>query len=455
MRGSAFIAFFGLAIAVSGSLVGCGDDSEDDDDDNDAPKVVKSGPGESCVTTDNCAEGLACFGNVCQDDPSGTGGTDGTGGRPSGGSGGTAPTSLGTEGESCTRRADCQSPLGCYNQRCARTDSGEGGGGNVPTQGGRGETCVVSSDCESPLACLPGGAGNAGPVGFTGICTDADTDLAPTGNVCGAECLEAEDCCQIPVELHATIGVKTCADLTDVLDGVTCNSSATVQNQARCLVADAYCEGCNEDTWECTAGRCIYNAECTADGLVPNGCPTFSRAGFALNATCDVGESDRCQPAAVDPLCDVDADCDTLAVTDDPGDTCNAGECTCFQSACLRRCDSDLDCRVGFICDTGDDVCVPDDACTSDLTCQSLMGDIRAACVDGACTMPCEVDLDCNPTGLVDGEFTRLCNADGQCEDIGCTQDLDCAGTLNGVKLFCTAAEDAAGARAAQSAITD
>jgi hypothetical protein len=454
MRGSAFIAFFGLAIAISGSLVGCGDDDGDDDDKGDAPaKVVKSGEGESCIRTDDCADGLACFGNVCQDAPNGTGGT-GTGGSSTGGRGGTGTTTLGGEGESCTRRADCAQNLSCFNQRCT-SGTGEGGGGNTPTRGTRGETCVVSSDCETPFLCLPGGTGTSGPYGFTGVCSDADTEIDPTGNVCGAECREAVDCCQIPVELHATIGVKTCADLADVLDGVTCNSSATAQNQARCLVDQAFCDGCGEDTWECTAGRCIYNAECTADGLVPSGCPTFSRAGFALNATCDVGESDRCQPAAVDPLCEADADCDTLAVSDDLGDTCNAGECTCFQAMCLRRCDSDLDCRVGFICDDGDDVCVPDDACTSHLTCQSLMGDIRAACMDGACTMPCEVDLDCNPTGLVEGEFTRLCNENNQCEDIGCTQDLDCGGTVNGVKLFCTTPEAAAGARAAQSAITD
>jgi hypothetical protein len=273
--------------------------------------------------------------------------------------------------------------------------------------------------------------------------------------VCGAECTEPADCCQIPVELHVTIGVKTCADLADVLDGVTCNTSATVQNQQRCLVNEAYCEGCGSSTWDCNAGRCIYNAECTADGLVPGGCPTVSRAGFMLNSTCDVGESDRCQPAATEPLCDVDADCDTLMVTDDPGDTCNAGECTCFeQSACLRRCDSPLDCRVGFTCDAGDDVCVPEGACTTHLTCQRSSGDIRAMCVDGACTLPCETDLDCND-GLVDGDFDNVCNADHMCVPIGCTQDLDCPGTVNNVKLFCTAPEAAAGARAAQSAITD
>jgi len=453
MRGSAFIAFFGIAVAISGSLIGCGDD--DGDEDTAAPKVTKSKAGESCLNTNDCDKGLACFSNVCLEAPSGTGGSDGTGGSTAtGGKGGSTTTTLGTEGESCTRRADCAPPLGCFNQRCANAGSGEGGGGNVPTRGERGETCVLSSDCEASLVCLPNGGGIGPGAGSVGVCTDANTDIQPTGNVCGAECREAADCCQIPVELHATIGVKTCTDLADVLDGVTCNSSATAQNQARCLVNEAFCEGCGARTWQCNAGRCNYNAECTADGLVPGGCPTFSRAGFPLVSLCDVGESDRCQPAMVDPLCDVDADCDGLMVTDDPADTCNAGECTCFQSACLRRCDSSLDCRVGYECDTGDDVCVPEGACTSDLTCQRQAGDIRAVCVDGGCSIPCVVDLDCN-VGLVEGGFQRVCNADNMCEAIGCTQDNDCPGTVNNVKLFCTTPEAAAGARAAQSAITD
>jgi len=445
MRGSTFIAFFGIAAVISGALVGCGDDDGDDDLEP-ANVPTKSNEGESCVTTNDCATGLACYSNVCLPGANGTGGSTSTGGT-----GGTSNPTLGGVGESCTRRADCSPGLGCYSQRCAETDTGEGGGGNIPvTQGSRGETCVLSSDCTSPLVCLPGGSDDN-----VGVCSDVDTGIVPTGKVCGAECTQPEDCCQIPVELQATIGVKTCTELADVLSTVTCNSSATEQDQARCLVDDAFCAGCGADTWDCTAGRCSYAATCTADGLRPGGCPTVSRSGFDLNPSCDIGESDLCQPPAVDPLCTTPADCDGLPVSDDEDDTCNAGECICFQSQCLRPCNSSLDCRVGFVCDAGDDVCIPEDACTSDLTCQQADRDIRSACVDGICTMPCETDLDCSPSGLTNGGLNEVCNAENMCVPIGCAGDSDCPGTPEGVKLFCTTPADAAAARGAQSAITD
>jgi len=444
MRGSAFIAFFGIATALSGALVGCGDDSEEEAA---APaKIAKSGEGETCTRSDDCDKGLACFGNVCLQEPSGTGGTDGTGGSATGGKGGTSPT-LGGEGESCTKRSDCNTGLSCFNQRCT-SGTGEGGGGNTPTQGARGETCVLSSDCEAPLICLP----DVGTRSI-GVCTDAESDITPSGMVCGAECIEPADCCGIPVELQASIGVKSCTDLADVLDGVTCSATTTGQNATRCFVDEAYCSGCGTTNWDCTAGVCNYKAVCSASGLLFEGCPTYSRIGRPLIGTCDTADTERCQAHAVDPVCTVDDDCDTLAVSDDPADTCNAGECTCFAQTCLRRCDSDLDCRVGYMCDTGDDVCVPEDACSSDVTCQERTGDIRAACLQNTCTRPCQFDLDCN--ALTGGLFRSVCNA-GMCESIGCNDETDCASPyMNGTKTFCTRPEAAAGARAAQSAITD
>jgi hypothetical protein len=446
MRGSAFIAFFGIAIAISGSLVGCGDDESSDDDDDAPAKVTKSGSGESCVTTNDCAEGLACYGNVCQDAPNGTGGTDGTGGSSTGG-GGTAPTTLGGEGESCTRRADCRSPLGCYNQRCASAGSGEGGGGNVPTRGQRGETCLVSSDCEEELICLPGAA-----LSGVGICTIGDADTTPSGMAClNHECRDAEDCCELPINLHASLGVTSCAELADTLGTAACNSSTPTALQPLCMAQAAYCD-CAADAWECQNGFCAYTAECSASGMVPNGCPTSSRTGRALFATCDLGETDLCQPAVVDPPCVMDDDCDGLAVADDLADTCGGGECTCYESMCLRRCDEDLDCAVGFVCDTGDDICVPADACTSDERCQATLRDVRAVCADAVCSIPCVTDIDCNAT--LTGAFTQVCDTDGMCKPLGCTEDDQCPAAANGARTFCTE-PPAGGAPIGSSAITD
>jgi hypothetical protein len=147
-----------------------------------------------------------------------------------------------------------------------------------------------------------------------------------------------------------------------------------------------------------------------------------------------------------------DDDCEAIAVSDDPTDTCVADECTCFQGGCYRRCSEDLDCRATRQCDTGASVCVPVEGCASDLNCQVTLGDVRATCVGGECTLPCEIDLDCNP--LTGGSFQRVCH-EGMCQALGCANDDECPGAPMGVRLFCTAAADAPGGTSAESAITE
>jgi hypothetical protein len=449
MRGSAFIAFFGLATAVSGTLIGCGDDEEAPA----AAKITKSGANESCTRTDDCAKGLSCVSNICTDSGGGTGGTDNTGGSSGTGKGGSTSSPLGGEGETCSRRADCQTNFGCFNGRCAVTETGEGGGPSTGgTIGGIGETCQLSADCEEGLLCMPG-------IAFVGVCTPADTGIEPTGNVCGAECVTAEDCCELPIELHATLTAKSCTEIDDLLTGVNCATTAVALQDALCLARDVYCT-CDPQPWECTAaGRCSYVATCTASGAVPGGCPSFTRTGAGLVTTCNA-DTDNCEPDTVAPPCTAAADCVNQAVSDDPTDTCVAGECVCFQNACYRRCAENIDCPAAFRCDAAPDVCVPEDSCTEDLTCQTLSGDYRATCVAGVCTRPCEVDRDCNPAGLINGGFQQVCNADNQCEALGCSGDIDCPGTSPTVpatnrRLFCTPRNPAMTAQGARSAITD
>lgn len=435
MRGSAFIALFGIAFAISGSLIGCGDEDETDQAAKPA-KVTKSGENESCVRTDDCVSGLKCVNNVCVES-----------GGSTGGSGGSGPTTspLGDVGETCSRSADCKPELGCFNGRCAAEATGEGGAPPV-TLGKRGETCVVSSDCETGLVCRPGGMQTS-----IGVCTETDTSIVPTGNVCGAECKTAADCCQLPVELQMGLGAKSCVELDDLLVGVDCATTMVAVELQRCFAQTAYCE-CEADTWECNQGACLYTATCSADGPVPGGCATISRSGRMLFATCDVADTELCQPSTVDPLCEVDDDCEQVAVTDDPSDICVADECTCFNGGCFRKCSENLDCRATRQCDMGANVCVPVDACASDLICQTTLGDVRARCVDNACTLPCEIDLDCN--ALTGGTFQRVCH-EGMCQAVGCSNDDECPGAPSGVRLFCTAPNAAAGVATGESAITD
>ena len=440
MRGSAFIAFFGIATAVSGTLIGCGDDEEP------AAKITKSGANESCTRTDDCKSGLSCVSNICTDSGSGTGGTDNTGG--SAGKGGTTSSPLGGEGETCSRRADCQTTFGCFNGRCAETDTGEGGGPGVgPTVGTLGETCLLTSDCGEGLSCRP--TNNT----TIGVCTPVDSDVAPTGNVCALdECRTAEDCCELPINLQATLLATSCAEITDLIGTTNCATTTTVALQQLCFARDAYCE-CAANAWDCTNGTCSYAADCTASGMVPGGCPTSSRTGRPLVATCDTADSGLCQSPAVDPPCVRAADCDTLSVTDFPADTCEGGECTCFESQCLRMCDEDFDCAIGFECDTGDHVCIPAALCTTNTRCQDTMNDIRARCTNGICTLPCEIDLDCSPLGLVNGMLANVCEG-GSCTPLGCTDDNECPGGLNGARTLCTPQRTAVGS-SAMSAITD
>jgi hypothetical protein len=88
------------------------------------------------------------------------------------------------------------------------------------------------------------------------------------------------------------------------------------------------------------------------------------------------------------------------------------------------------------------------------------MGDYRAECIDGGCTMPCEFDIDCN-TGLTDGALQMVCDG-GACQPIGCVDDTECKSAIdvaNAVaqprKMFCRAPAAGAAVATGISAITD
>ena len=458
MRQSVFKSILGMALAGSVALVACGDGDDDDDDDGAKPvEVIKSGEGESCTRTDDCAKGLACFNLVCVEDPtppaagSGGGGNAGSGGRAgSSSSGGSAnPGRLSGMGESCTKTSDCEPMLSCFNLRCQAAPEGEGGEQNVPAPvlGARGETCVLTSDCQPDLTCLPA----PGQTGSVGVCTPKESGVEATGKTCGAECAEDTDCCELPIEEHANVGAKSCTELESLLEGVDCDASVDATELRRCFAQVAYCE-C-DDTWSCDDGRCVYAADCSASGVVPDGCPQYTRSGVPLSTICDVDDSEKCQAPVTG--CADDDECVMAPVTDSlDGDVCVEGECVCHSGSCLRKCDHDLDCAAGKVCD--DDVCVPAGTCISNQACQRQLGDYRATCTDaGICTVACESDIDCN--GLTGGQLANVCT-DGMCQPIGCSSDDECMLTTDPPnmqrRMFC-ATPPAGGAATGSSAITD
>lgn len=487
MRGSVLISLFGVSMALTGALVACGGDEEK------AASAPTGAEGESCTRRADCNSGLKCFDNVCLKSAGSstggsgneggggsggkgggttggsggkgggtTGGTGGTGGGTTGGTGGTGPApDLGGEGESCTRSADCETGLGCFNNRCTAEPTGEGGGGNVPgpSLGRQGETCVLSSDCETGLVCIPQDTGGLGS--SVGVCSPSDTGIVPTGKSCFAECASPADCCELPTELHGTLGAKSCTELAALIQTAGGCVTPDSVSSPLCFAMDTYCDcASGTTTWQCTAGQCIYNGACATDGLVVDGCATFSRSGRALTATCDATGTERCRVPAGDAFCDTDADCKGKMVTDDNTDLCIENECACYQHAsCLRKCVEDLDCAYGKVCGD-DDVCIPAGTCTSNVTCQLQMGDYRATCVQGACTMPCDQDIDCN-MGLTGGALSMVCDG-GSCKPIGCTDDSECQNATDVAnmvasprKMFCATVAAGAAGVVGSSAITD
>lgn len=460
MRNKVIWSFLSLAaLAVGGLAAGCDSDA----------KIARSAEGESCTKTSDCEDNLRCKAAVCVS--SGTDVNNNEGGEGNGASGspsvGPAPQTLGGPGESCGKRADCLEGLACLSGRCTAEGGGEGGAPSGPTLGGLGETCGLTTDCQKGLQCLPDDGVRFEALGATGVCQRTDNGLEPTGKVCGAECVTADDCCELPIQVHIAnisaptygTGVNSCAELATVLDGVNCDAAVlTTQNAARCFAMEAYCK-CAKNTWTCAeGGSCVYNAACDKNYATPGGCPTYSRAGRLLTATCDAAGSGKCELPAATATCKADADCDKgELVADGGGEACTAGECTCYKETgmCYRKCAEPLDCAAGSTCDTKTHVCVQNAQCTSDAYCVTAYNDIHYKCDGGRCQPSCENDRDCNYGELTYPGNTRVCDADHHCVAVGCSNDDECLGGLGNVRLFCAAPAGTSATPGVSSAITD
>jgi hypothetical protein len=337
--------------------------------------------------------------------------------------------------------------------------SGGGGEGAGAQLGGLGETCVVTSDCAKGFVCMPGKLPGEGLTGV-GQCTPIDTGLKPTGLVCGAECVKPADCCELPLAQQTATGAASCADLAELVGKIpNCNTALGV-NGIICLAYSAYCDDqCGKNTWSCDGGSCEYAAKCSKATEVVGGCPAFSRGGRPLPA-CDV-ESSKCQAvAAVAAGCASDDECDAgLVVADHPLDTCSAGECACdvASGGCYRKCNETLDCEMLFSCDPKTSLCVPKSGCATDTECIAEIGDYRAKCEEGRCVPPpCAHDIDCNPNGLVNGQFSSVCGPDKKCVFLGCSPDDDCGQyAFSGLHAFCGPPAPEPTTAEPRSAITD
>jgi hypothetical protein len=325
----------------------------------------------------------------------------------------------------------------------------------LPTLGQRGESCQSVRDCADGLSCFPR-AGSSG-----GICDRKDYGLTPTGKACTGECATADDCCELPPNVviddpvnQVFSSVSSCAEIVQLLGDVkACDTTPAPAKDAACFYYKTYCT-CAKNTWACTDNACVYSAKCTLDGNVFNGCPTRTRTGIGTGAgVCDT-KAGKCQGGPSG--CTAASDCENDAIVDDPAHTCAPDECACVQSKCYRKCNEDLDCPVHYTCDGKTTVCTAQPACTTDTQCARSLADIRGACKDGKCVLPCTSDHDCSPSGAAQGGGAfnaQVCGKDDVCVALGCASDDECQ-TGNGVKQFCVDAKPAP-AGAVRSAITD
>jgi hypothetical protein len=371
----------------------------------------------------------------------------------------------GALGESCTRKADCQSGLACVANVCggmhpigaagldgsadasgpeAGADAGGAESGiDEGAQSGLGrigEVCQTSRDCASGLDCVPSPGGAS-------VCDIVSYGVMAGSKTCSGECSTATDCCDLPPGLSLSgtndagvfVSASNCQDILLVLLGGNTSVCAThplpgSSAASACFFYQTYC-GCAANTWSCSSGRCIYTASC--QGTFANtlgGCPSFTRTRSALNTTCDM-PGNTCRTAS--SACSTAADCDGLFVTDTVGVTCRGGDCACYTGACYLKCARDLDCQSGYSCDASKKLCVPA-PCSNDAECFSRLGKARAKCKAGTCGIPCSVDHDCSPSGDIPGQPFNgtVCGTDGVCAPVGCASDADCSGAA-GPRLFC------------------
>jgi len=445
-----------VALTTLGLVAGCDGDA----------KIAKSAEGDSCTKTSDCNDGLRCEQGTCYKatsriDTSGGGDGSSNGGSPA--VVGPAPPVLGGPGESCTKRADCEDGLSCLSQRCTMDGAGAGGASPGPMLGGLGETCVLTSDCNAGFACVPGVRGEGTTGTGVGVCAPIDSGLKPTGKECGAECVVAADCCELPVLAQTATGAASCADLAMLVAGIANCSTAIGINGAICLAYASYCDDqCDKGTWSCD-GLCHYAAKCTKATEVVGGCPPYTRGGHAIPA-CDV-KAGKCQQAPAAAGCTSDATCDAgLPVADHAlTDVCSTGECACNKATggCYRKCNEATDCLATYTCDDATSLCVPITGCTSDTQCIEGVGDYRVKCLKGVCTQPpCEHDIDCSPNGLINGALRSVCGPDKTCVSLGCASDDECGpytigGEGGGVRAFCGPPVATATTGAPVSAITD
>lgn len=309
-------------------------------------------------------------------------------------------------------------------------------GCNDPRRGEAGESCTRRDDCVTGLLCVAqvcvaegdGGAPSSGTVGgAVGDSCEARRDCAE-----GLACMAGR--CQ-----PAMVG--TTGDVRYSGTGESCRAQNDCAPELSCV--GAVCRALTLElpplSGTCARVECADDDDCCAD-FVPNAncaiyqencamdpifCNTF-RTLCECNRTC---HDELC--VAGRPGCSADEECASAQTP-----FCVESECRqcaadsncpgegalCVDGVCLSPCVRDENCPLLHACEEGECVEV---GCRSDRECAFAGHGAQAACVDGECTVPCESDADCGEDAL----SFEICR-DGACVFVGCDSDAECRALL-------------------------
>ncbi len=326
-----------------------------------------------------------------------------------------------------------------------------------------GDDLRLAARCNGAGACTPGAL-----IPCQGFACEPGTPA--TGPTCADTCSVAGDCA---AGYHCATTPSGGACAPDLAIGQACGTDLQC---ASGMCIDGFCcaTDCAGGCFTCGSanapGQCVPVAGNTDPKSACGPCAMCNAVGICTNVAAGPSPKDACPvelPCGTTGLCDSQGTCRVATVgtscsaatcsngTITAGTTCDglgdcrnaattvcAGELLCADaSACLARCTTDRDCRVGNFCDVSGvclDLKARGQACTADRMCTSgICAD--GVCCDGRCTGLCEScataaaagTCTAHPTGTDPEEDCGECGTcnSGACvaHAAGSDPDQDCA----------------------------
>ncbi len=316
-------------------------------------------------------------------------------------------------------------------------------------KGSVGETCQKRDDCGGGLSCIDNRCVDERKTAGT----DGGTERIAGGKI-GESCTRRGDCqaglaCFDQVCMNeADIGDaglvdtrgdrgETCTARNDCRPGLACVNNICRQSE----------QELTSSTKQCFRVDCQTAEDCCVGYVPPSYCQTY-KASCDLepgSIYCDLYETQcSCRMNCVDILgmkggrqcttisgCGTDDDCfgsfpfcvnTTCVECKAETDCANKPGTTCVGGTCREPCTRNEQCPLFFGCQSGQ--CV-DVGCMSDRECAFANNNPRSKCVEKKCSTPCETDAEC----MQAGNPFNACE-DGRCVFVGCETNEECRALL-------------------------